>query len=82
MPTFQLQLLRADGQPAADALVSVAAAPGAMPDLGLVADAAGRLSIDGPAGAYSLSIWLDGRAHRVPCGLRAGAGTVVLRLPG
>lgn len=82
MPTFQLQLLRADGQPAADALVSVAAAPGPTLDLGLVADAAGRLSIDGPAGAYSLSIWLDGRAHRLPCTLPSGPGSLVLRLPG
>lgn len=82
MAIHQLQLLRADGSPAADALVSVAAAPGPVPDLGLVADAAGRLSIDGPAGAYRLSIWLDGHAQQLPCTLPAGAGVRVLHLPG
>lgn len=81
MPSHPLQLLRADGTPAADALLSVAAAPGPMPDLGLVADADGRLSIDGPTGHYTFRIWLDGRARQVQCQMTAGSAGQVLRLP-
>jgi hypothetical protein len=81
MPTFQLQLVRADGTPAADALLSVAGAPVSMPDLGHVADAAGRVSIDGPAGNYSFSIWLDGSELRVQCELSPQSAVHVVRLP-
>lgn len=80
MPSFQLQLVRADGTPAADALLSVAGAPIPMPDLGYVADAAGRVSIDGPAGNYSFSIWLDGSERRVQCELRPQTAIHVIRL--
>lgn len=81
MPTFTLQLLRADGTPAADALVSVADAPAAMPDLGLVADAAGEVAIDGPAGRYTLSVWVDGGEQRVQCELRPGTAAQRITLP-
>jgi hypothetical protein len=81
MSTFLLQLVRADGTPATDALLSVAGAPGPMPDLGYVADAAGRVYIDGLAGSYSFSVWLDGRERRVQCELSPQSAAQVLRLP-
>lgn len=82
MPTFKLQLLRSDGTPAADALLAVAAAPADMPDLGLVADADGHVSIDGPPGAYAFSVWVDGRERRVQCELGTQAGVQEVALPG
>jgi hypothetical protein len=81
MPVFPVQILRADGTAAADALVSVATAPGPVVDLGLVADAAGLVAIDGPAGPYTLSVWLDGAERRVPCRLDTPGRARVLRLP-
>lgn len=80
MPTFLLQLVHADGTPAADALLSIAGAPASVPDLGYVADAAGRVSIDGPAGSYAFSIWLNGQEQRVQCELGPQAAEHVLRL--
>lgn len=81
MPSFKLQFVRADGTPAADALLSVAGAPVPMPDLGYVADAAGRVSIDGPAGNYTFSIWLDGSERLVQCELSPQSGVHLIRLP-
>ncbi|MBK9133596.1 MAG: hypothetical protein IPM15_04370 [Betaproteobacteria bacterium] len=80
---MEVQLLRADGAPAADALVAVADAPVAMPDLGLVADAEGCVSIEVPvAGRYVLSVFSDGREQRLACDLAPGRGRRLLRLPG
>jgi hypothetical protein len=79
---MELQLLRADGSPASDAIVSVAEAPSPMPDVAAVADAAGRVSIDPPvSGDYLLNIWLEGRNYRMTCRLAPNGGTVVVRLP-
>jgi hypothetical protein len=80
-PTVQVCILRADGTPAADALVSVADAPAAVQDIGHVADAAGRVSIDVPmGGSYLLSIWHEGREQRLRCELGTGSGTTTFRL--
>lgn len=81
MPSFHLQIVRADGTPANDALLCVAGAPVPMPDLGHVADAGGRVSIDGPTGHYVFSIWLDGSERRVRCELRTHSAVHVVRLP-
>lgn len=81
MPSHRVQLVRADGTPAADALLSVAEAPASMPDLGHVADAAGEVAIDGPAGRYTFSVWLDGAERRVQCELGANADVQRIRLP-
>jgi len=60
---MDLQILLADGRPAAGALVAVAEAPVPVPDLGLVADAAGRVHLPVPApGRWCLRIWHAGRA--------------------
>ena len=59
---MELQILLADGQPAAGALVAVAEAPVAVPDLGLIADADGRVRLPVPAaGRWGLRIWHAGR---------------------
>ena len=80
---MELQLLRADGTAAADALVSVAEAPVSMPDLAMVADAQGRVSIEPPvAGRFVLSVWIDGREHRLRCDLAPNMTSIVLPLPG
>ncbi|MGJ7497931.1 hypothetical protein ACSFA8_23030 [Variovorax sp. RT4R15] len=81
MPSFKLQVVRANGTPAADALLSVAGAPVPVPDLGYVADAAGRVSIDGPAGNYTFSIWLDGSERLVQYELSPQSGVHLIRLP-
>jgi hypothetical protein len=79
---MELQLLRADGSPAAEALVAIAEAPVSMPDLAMVTDAEGRISMWPPvAGRFTLSVWIDGSEHRLPCELAPGAGSRVLRLP-
>ncbi|MCY7316515.1 MAG: hypothetical protein LH480_13100 [Rubrivivax sp.] len=79
---MELQFLRADGTPAAGALVGMAQAPVSMPDLAMVADAKGRVCIELPvSGHFVLSVWAGGREHRLPCELAPGAGSRVLRLP-
>lgn len=81
MAAVQVHILRADGTPAADALVSVADAPAEVQDIGHVADAAGQVSIDVPvAGSYLLSIWHDGREERLRCELGTGSGTTTIHL--
>ncbi|QPF74100.1 hypothetical protein G8A07_15060 [Roseateles sp. DAIF2] len=81
---MELQLLRADGSPAADALVSLSDAPVPMPDLAAVADAAGRVSLELPPlpGRFVFNVWLDGRSHELPCHLATPVDRLVLRLPG
>lgn len=80
-PPVQLCILRADGTPAADALVSVADAPAEVQDIGHVADASGRVSIDAPvAGSYLLSIWHDGHEQRLRCELGSGSHPTTVRL--
>lgn len=81
MPSFDLQLLLADGTPAAGALVSIASAPASLPDLGRVADAQGRVCIEGPPGSYRFSIWLDGRERQMHFELTQQQGVHLLRLP-
>jgi hypothetical protein len=81
MASVHLRILRADGTPAADALVSVADAPASVQDIGRVADADGEVSIDVPvAGSYLLSIWHDGHEQRLRCELGMGSNATTLRL--
>lgn len=83
MPRQPLRLLRADGTPAADALVSVAQAPQPVPDLGLVADGDGRLVLDAAvAGPHVLSVWVDGHAHTLALRIDDAPRPLELRLPG
>lgn len=78
---MDLQFLRADGTPAAEAIVSVAEAPVSMPDLAMVANAEGSIGFRPPVpGRFVLSVWVDGRAHLVPCELTPRSTRLTLRL--
>lgn len=78
---MDLCILQADGRPAAGAVVSIADAPVPVPDLGLVADAEGRLHLAvGAAGRWRLSIWHRGHGFEWAGWLAPGDATTVVRL--
>lgn len=77
----ELRLLRRDGAPAEGAVVSILRAPVTVPELAMVADARGRVTLPvSAAGHYALSIWLDGASLSVDCELDAGSALTSLQL--
>jgi hypothetical protein len=56
-----IKIVNADGTPAIDAVLMVAQAPVAMPDIGMVADNMGAVHFNPPIiGTYELSIFYQG----------------------
>lgn len=56
-----LKIVKADGTPASDAVVMIANAPVAVPDIGMVADPMGIVEFVPPSkGAYEFSIFYEG----------------------
>ncbi len=69
------------GRPVADAVVSVAGAPGDVPDIAMVTDAGGEVALpDAGAGVYDVVVFAAGTAHRasVRIGARGDRATVVV----
>lgn len=66
-----IQYLDSRKQPIADAVVSIAEAPGQMRDIAMVTDENGVISVDvEEQGSYVFSVFHEGKAHQVAVALR------------
>jgi hypothetical protein len=70
------------GRPLAGAVVSVAAAPGEFPDIGMVADDQGEISLTTTGtGDYEFVVFADGVAQHVDTHITGTEGHVALVVP-
>jgi hypothetical protein len=70
------------GRPLAGAVVSVAAAPGEFPDIGMVADDQGEISLTTTGvGDYEFVVFAEGFAQHVDTHITGAEGRVAIVVP-
>jgi hypothetical protein len=79
---WEVRLLDRNGMPVVGAMVSLAAAPVSVTDLGLVTDDDGRVVLR-PAmpGRWTLRVWYQGQLHELTVTLPTSTTVAELRLP-
>mgnify|MGYP001201341447 FL=1 len=69
------------GRPVADAVVSIAGAPGEFRDIGMITDASGEIIlVDVSEGIYDFAVFTGGSAHRVSTRVTPGASRITVVL--